>query len=84
MKRKKIFNRILAGAKDIRFEEMVFLAEGFGFIEARVSGSHHIFTHKDIRELLNLQEVDGQVKPYQVRQFLKLVERYNLQLGDEL
>jgi hypothetical protein len=28
-------------------------------------------------------EVKGQAKSYQVRQFLKLVERYNLKLGDE-
>jgi hypothetical protein len=36
-----------------------------------------------IVELINLQEVGGQAKPYQVRQFLKIVERYNLQLGDD-
>ena len=35
------------------------------------------------RNLLNLQDVNGQAKPYQVRQLLKLVERYNLKLeGD--
>jgi len=27
--------------------------------------------------------VRGQAKPYQVRQFMKLVERYNLQLEDD-
>jgi hypothetical protein len=59
------------------------LAEGFGFRLVRVHGSHHIFTHADVRELLNLQEVGGSAKPYQVRQFLKLVERYNLQLEDD-
>lgn len=34
-------------------------------------------------ELLNLQEVDGRVKPYQMRQLLRLVERYNLSLAGE-
>jgi len=43
-----------------------------------VSGSHHIFTHPGIPELGNLQEVHGQAKPYQIKQFLKLVERHNL------
>ncbi|MGH9042050.1 MAG: hypothetical protein ACRDZ3_17660 [Acidimicrobiia bacterium] len=33
-------------------------------------------------EIVNLQEADGQVKPYQVRQFLRLVERYGLHLED--
>ena len=50
---------------------------------ARVTGSHHIFTHPTIQELVNLQEVKGQAKPYQIRQFLRLVERYNLELEDE-
>jgi len=45
--------------------------------------SHHVFVHPDVRELLNLQDVRGQAKPYEVRQFLRLVERYGLNLEDE-
>ena len=59
------------------------MVEGFGFQLVRVSGSHHIFTHEGIRELVNLQEVKGEAKPYQIRQFLRLVERYNLRLEDD-
>ena len=59
---------------------MVLLVEKFGFLLSRTNGSHHIFVHVDVRELVNLQNVNGQVKPYQVRQFMELVERYNLQL----
>jgi hypothetical protein len=36
-----------------------------------------------VRELVNLQEVRGQAKPYQIRQFLRLVERYALSLEAE-
>ena len=62
---------------------MVRLVEGFGFSEARVAGSHHVFTHPQIPELVNLQEVHGEAKSYQIRQFLRLVERHNLTLeGD--
>ncbi len=39
--------------------------------------------HKRVVELVNLQAVNGEAKPYQVRQFLKLVERYKLRLEDE-
>ena len=39
--------------------------------------------HPDVKELVNLQDVDGMAKPYQVRQFLKLVERYNLTMRGE-
>jgi hypothetical protein len=48
-----------------------------------VKGSHHIFVHASVPELVNLQEVDGKAKPYQVRQFLKLTEEYNLRLEDD-
>jgi predicted RNA binding protein YcfA (HicA-like mRNA interferase family) len=59
------------------------MVEGFGFRLIRTSGSHHIFTHPTILELVNLQEVKGEAKPYQIRQFLRLVEMYNLRLEDE-
>ena len=51
-----------------------------GFRLARTEGSRRTFRHADISELLNLQEVGGDAKPYQLRQLLRLVERYNLQL----
>lgn len=59
------------------------LVEAFGFELRRTSGSHHVFVHPAVRELLNLQEVRGQAKPYQIRQFLRLVERYALTMEDE-
>jgi predicted RNA binding protein YcfA (HicA-like mRNA interferase family) len=83
MKRRKLLQKIVGGSKNIRFSEMVNLAEGFGFKLSRTDGSHHIFARPDIRELVNLQEVKGQAKPYQMRQFLKLVEKHNLKLEDE-
>jgi hypothetical protein len=46
----------------------------------RTSGSHHAFAHPAVTELLNLLDVKGQAKPYQIRQFLRLVERYALSL----
>ena len=83
MKKRKLLERILTGSKNIRFDEMVSLVEAFGFRLSRISGSHHIFVHPDVQELVNLQDVGGKAKPYQIRQFLRLVERYNLELGDE-
>ena len=59
------------------------LVEALGFELRRTSGSHHIFSHPDVPELLNLQDVKGEAKPYQVRQFLRLVERYALSLRSD-
>jgi predicted RNA binding protein YcfA (HicA-like mRNA interferase family) len=83
MNKRKILEKVLAGSKNIQFNEMVALVEGFGFRLSRTKGSHHIFVHPQVRELVNLQNVDGQAKPYQIRQFLKLVEQYNLRLEDK-
>ncbi len=82
MNRKKILQKILASSKNIRFSDMVNLVQGFGFTLSRTDGSHHIFTRQDIPELVNLQNVKGQAKPYQIRQFLKLVEKHNLKLEE--
>jgi predicted RNA binding protein YcfA (HicA-like mRNA interferase family) len=82
MKRKKILQKILASSKNIRFSDMVNLVQGFGFTLSRTDGSHHIFTRQDIPELVNLQNIKGQAKPYQIRQFLKLVEKHNLKLEE--
>lgn len=61
---------------------MLRLTEEFGFELMRISGSHHILSHPGIPDLVNLQQVRGEAKPYQIRQFLRLVERYNLRLGE--
>jgi predicted RNA binding protein YcfA (HicA-like mRNA interferase family) len=83
MNKRSLLRSILAGSKNVRFADMVGLVEAFGFRLSRTSGSHHIFVHPDISELVNMQNVQGQAKPYQVRQFLKLVEKYDLELEDE-
>ena len=43
--------------------------------------------HRDLKremmpELVNLQDIGGEAKPYQIRQVLRLIERYNLKLED--
>ena len=83
MNRRKLLLRLSQGAlQNVRFSEFTGLVEAFGFRLSRSSGSHHIYTHPHVRELVNLQEVHGGAKPYQIRQFLKIVERYNLTLED--
>lgn len=83
MNRRKTLAKVLARSRNIRFDDAIALAKGFGFQVARISGSHHIPAHPGIPELLNLQEVAGCAKPYQLKQLLNLVERYNLSLEDE-
>ena len=83
MKKQKLLQKLLSGHKNVRFSEAVALAKAFGFQLDRINGSHHIFIHENIPELLNLQNVKGKAKPYQVRQMLQLIETHNLQLEEE-
>ncbi len=84
MNRRRLLRRLAQGAlNNVAFNDTMDLVEGFGFYLVRMSGSHHLFTHPDITEVINLQSVRGEAKPYQIRPFLRIVERYNLQLEDE-
>ena len=83
MNRKKLLVRLSRGQlRNVAFSDMVNLARGFGFEVMRIRGSHHVFQHHTVSEMLNLQEVGGEVKPYQIRQFLRVVERHDLRLED--
>ena len=81
--KKKFLQKLLFGSKNIRFSEFQSIIKNFGFRLDRVSGSHHIYIHPDVPELINLQNVKGKVKPYQVKQFLALVERHDLMEGQK-
>lgn len=83
MNKHKLLAKAVSGSKNFRFGDMITLAEAFGFRLSRVSGGHYIFEHPDVAELVNLQNRKGKAKPYQIRQFLQLVEQYELQLGDD-
>jgi predicted RNA binding protein YcfA (HicA-like mRNA interferase family) len=77
----KLLQRLAQGhLHNVPFSDLEKLIRNFGFTLVRQSGSHHIFSHPDIPELINLQEVRGEAKPYQIRQFLRLVEKYNIKL----
>jgi predicted RNA binding protein YcfA (HicA-like mRNA interferase family) len=58
------------------------VANAFGYRLHRVKGSHHIFEHPRVPRPLNFQVDRGQAKPYQIRQFLRDVEEFQLTLND--
>ncbi len=84
-KKRKLLIKIMRGSKNVRFDEFVTLVEGFGFSLDRISGSHHIYEHPNVPQGISLQpDKHDQVEPYQMKQFLKLVEKYNLELEDDI
>lgn len=84
MNPRQLLRRLVQGTlSNVAFNDLANLAEGFGFRLVRVSGSHHIFAHPGIPQILNLQSVQGEAMPYQIRQLLRLIEQYNLELEEE-
>lgn len=84
MRYHRLLARLLEGHREnVAFADLVGLVERLGFRELRTSGSHTIFAHPLARELLVLQARGGQAKPYQLRQLLALVRRYNLTVAGE-
>jgi len=78
MNKRKLLAKVIRRPQNTRFEELITIVESFGFRLSRVSGSHHIFVHPDIPDLINLQNVKGKAKPYQIKQFLGLIRVHNI------
>lgn len=85
MSARRVLEKILAGSRNIRFEDVCRLARALGFTLDRTRGSHHIFEHDRVPGLrLNLQPAkNGQAKIYQIRQLLDAMETNGLRLDDE-
>ncbi len=66
MKKRKLLKKIISGSKNVRFSDAVSIAEAFGFQLDRINGSHHIYLHPDVPEILNLQNANNKAKPYQI------------------
>jgi len=81
--KEKLYQRIKSGSRNnIRFGDFTSLIETFGFSLIRTNGSHHSFTKPDIPRLVVIQPNKGQAKAYQVKQFLELIQLYQLKLED--
>ena len=78
MKKRRLFEELKKSQKNVRFEKLCKIVEAFGFKFRGGKGSHRIYVQEDVGEMLNFQNVGGKAKPYQVRQFIKIVEECNL------
>lgn len=83
-KKEKLFQRVKQSSKNVRFQDFCTLMVYFGFIEIRVRGSHHLYQHPAVEDVMNVQpQKDSTAKSYQVQQFLKLIEIHQLRMEDE-
>jgi hypothetical protein len=64
---------------NIRFNRFLKIAFHLGFRVKGGRGSHVVLSKPNIPEILTIQDTGGRIKPYQVRQFLKILEKYNIE-----
>jgi predicted RNA binding protein YcfA (HicA-like mRNA interferase family) len=79
-KRRQIYNELKSNPKSIKYRKFVKILDIFGFKikPGRGKGSHSIYYREDIDEIVNIQDKNGMAKPYQVKQLVRLIEKYDL------
>ncbi|MFI5345320.1 MAG: type II toxin-antitoxin system HicA family toxin [Elusimicrobiota bacterium] len=81
MKEAKLVELARTNPGGLRFSDLCRLAEAFGFVFQRQKGSHRLYAHEGLRQIMNFQNDRGTAKAYQVRQLLECVDRNQLTLG---
>ena len=81
-KKKLLQNIIQSRGKNVLFTDFQLILESFGFRLDRTNGSHNMFKNPKINKTINIQNIKGQAKPYQIQQFLEIVEKYKLYMEE--
>ena len=78
----KLYAQLVANRSAMKFRDFQKVLKAFGFELDRINGSHHIFKHPSVPRRLSIQPRGGEAKPYQIDQFLDMIEEYGLELKD--
>jgi hypothetical protein len=76
--KRHLLEELKANPRKIRFTRLCSIAEEFGFQTRKGTGSHRVYYRDGVREILDFQNESGRAKAYQVKQLIKIIERYNL------
>jgi hypothetical protein len=75
-KREKLLAAIRNNPQAVRFNDACKAAEMVGFTETGGRGSHTVYTKEDTQDILNFQNKDGYIYPYQAYQLIKMLDKY--------
>ena len=78
VKPSKLYQRLLESRSSIPFRDFQRILEAFGFTLDRTNGSHRQYRHPRASRPLSIQPRGNMAKPYQVDQFLDIVEEFGL------
>ena len=77
----KLYEHLLANPRALlSFRDFERLLSAFGFAHDRTVGSHRQYVHPKVPRSLPVQPSGKDAKPYQVRQFLDMIEEYRLSM----
>ena len=74
----KLYAKLVSTRAAMRFRDFQRILEAFGFTLDRISGSHHIYKHPQASRPLSIQPRADKAKPYQIDQFLDMIEEFRL------
>lgn len=81
-KKKKLYQKAINSPANLSFKELCSLAEYAGFEFRNQAGSHKIYKHPVINEMINIQPEGNKAKPYQVKQLLEIIDKHGLDIGE--
>ena len=83
-RRRRLLERLHRGHYDnVDFRDFCDLIRGLGWELHRIKGSHHMFRHPRVPNVFTVLPERGQAKRYQIRELLKFIRDYDLNLRDE-
>jgi len=77
-KKEKLFISAKNSATNVKFNDLIKLAELHGFVLKRQKGSHVMMKHAEKSIFMNFQDRNGDAKPFQVKQLIEAIEEHNL------
>ena len=75
-RREKLLATIRNNPRSVRFADACKVAEAIGFVRAGGRGSHTVHAKSGEPTILNFQNRNGYIPPYQARQLMDMMDEY--------
>jgi len=75
-RREKLLAAIRNNPRSVRFADACRVAEAIGFFRAGGKGSHTVYAKSGEPTILNFQDRNGYIPPYQARQLIEMMDKY--------
>ena len=79
-RRDNLIDAICNNPKDVRFDDACKVAGWLGFKGRAAKGSHRAFSRPGEPVGLNFQNRGGKITPYQARQLIEMIDKYESEL----